>query len=276
MTAANTLPLSFRYQDDPWSLITKRVAIPEPLPLGTILTLAATGSEMNGVAVISNDETGEKLPLSDQMLRPKFSILDPVLTFSVSKKQTAAGVADIMSHIFEQYFINEPGTDVSDRVAEALLKVCITYGPVVMAQPENYEARANLMWASSLALNGLLQLGKGYGDWATHSIEHELSACNDMTHGVGLAILTPAWMNYVLDESNAPRFAALGRNVFDVSEENDLAAAEKTIRKVRDFFIRLGLPVSLKEVNITSDKIDELAAKTVRFSGYVGVFKKTI
>ena len=265
---------SVKYEGDPWDLVIKRISIPEPIPIGTILTLAATGSEMNAGAVISNDETREKLPYRDDRLKPRFSILDPVLTYSVNRKYTAAGVADIMSHIFEQYFSEEKGTDISDRLAEAMLKVCITYGPVAIEEPENYTARANLMWTSSLALNGLIQMGKGWGDWATHIIEHELSAFYDITHGEGLAIITPFWMNYVLDESNARKFAELGRNVWNISEENDLEAARKTIRKVREFFQSIGLPVSLSEVGIHDEKLEEMSANAVRFGGYTGTYKK--
>jgi len=265
---------SVKYEGDPWDLVVKKISIPEPLPIGTILTLAATGSEMNAGAVISNDATGEKLPYRDDRLKPRFSILDPVQTYSVNRKQTAAGVADIMSHIFEQYFSGEKGTDISDRLAEAMLGVCIKYGPVALEQPDNYTARANLMWTSSLALNGLIQMGKGWGDWATHMIEHELSAFYDITHGEGLAILTPFWMNYVLDESNANKFSELGRNVWNITEENDLEAARLTIRKIREFFKSMGLPGSLHDVGINSEKLEKMASSAVRFGGFLGTFKK--
>lgn len=271
---AKHIAASVTYDGDPWELLIKKVPVINPLPVGAVLTLAATGSEMNGAAVISNDDTGEKLALIDPQLRPKFAVLDPELTYSVSKKHTAAGVADIMSHVFEQYFTHEKGTEVSDYLAEAILKVCVKYGPVALDHPDDYDARANLMWASSLALNGLLQMGKGFGDWATHSIEHELSAYNDMVHGVGLAILTPSWMNYILDDSNANKFASIGRNVFGVTESGDMAAAEQTIRKIREFFSFLGLPVSLKNVGIDANVINTIAEKTVRFGGYTGLFRK--
>lgn len=271
---AKHIAASVTYEGDPWDLLIKKVPVENPLPIGAVLTLAATGSEMNSAAVISNDDTEEKLALIDPQLRPKFAVLDPELTYSVGKRHTAAGVADIMSHVFEQYFTHEEGTEVSDYLAEAILKVCVKYGPVAVEKPDDYDARANLMWASSLALNGLLQMGKGFGDWATHSIEHELSAYNDMTHGVGLAILTPSWMNYILDDTNATRFASIGRNVFGVTEPVDMQAAEQTIRKIRDFFNGLGLPVSLKNVGVDASVINQIAERTVRFGGYTGLFRK--
>ena len=191
------------YDGDAWDFFTRKAKINYALPIGTVLTLAATGSEMNANAVISNDDTKEKLGTGSPVLIPRFSILDPEYSFTVPPEQTASGTVDIMSHIFEQYFSLTPETFIQDRLAEAMLKTCIHYGPIAIAQPDNYEARANLMWTGSLALNGLLGAGKRT-DWATHDIEHEISALYDVTHGLGLAVLTPYWMQYVLDEQTAP------------------------------------------------------------------------
>lgn len=261
------------YEGDPWDFCLRKAAISKALPLGTILTLAATGSEMNNGAVISNEETEEKLPVMHPALTPRFSILDPENTFSVPKNQTAAGTADIYSHVLEQYFGSERSAFVTDRVAEGILATCIAYGPVAVAQPDNYEARANLMWAGTLGLNGLLNRGKTPGDWATHMIEHEVSAIYDLTHGVGLAIITPHWMEHVLAQDNVDLFACYARNVWKVEADSDWAAAKAGIEKTREFFISLGIPAKLEQVGIDGSRLEEMAEKAVRF-GPLGDLKK--
>ncbi|MFW6352047.1 MAG: iron-containing alcohol dehydrogenase, partial [Bacteroidota bacterium] len=234
---------------------------------------AATGSEMNGNAVISNEETQEKRGMGSDLLRPKFSVLDPTYTFSVNKYHTAAGTVDIMSHIFENYFAPGEGTFVQDTIGESILKTCIKYGPVALEEPENYEARANLLWAGSLALNGLTLTGKKTGDWATHGIEHEVSAIYDLTHGAGLAIIHPEWMKYVLNEKTAPKFAQMARNVWNIKESDDMEAAIKGIAAVRDFFNVLGMPASLSQVNIPAEHFSEMGKKAC-FFGRIGSFQR--
>ncbi len=261
------------YSGDVWDFFIRKAKIENALPIGSVLTLAATGSEMNGGTVISNPETSEKRPAGSDLLKPKFSILDPTLTFTVNKYLTSAGVVDVMSHIFEQYFTPDQGTTLQDHIAEAILKTCIQYGPVLMDDPENYEARSNIMWASSLALNGLTVTGKMYGDWATHYIEHELSAYYDLTHGAGLAILFPVWMNYVLDEKRAFKFAAYARNVWGVTIENDMEAALEGIAKTKAFFKEIGMPASLGEANIDDSKFDSMVEGACKF-GPIGMFRK--
>lgn len=188
--------------------------------------------------------------MGSPLLVPKFSVLDPTYTFSVNQYHTAAGTVDIMSHIFENYFAPGEGTFVQDTIAESILKTCIKYGPIALEEPENYEARANLLWAGSLALNGLTLTGKKTGDWATHGIEHEVSAIYDLTHGAGLAIIHPVWMQYVLNEETAPKFAQMARNVWNVEEVDDMKAAEKGINAVRTFFNSLGMPATLTDAEI--------------------------
>lgn len=250
------------YNGDPWDFFIRRTSIKKALPLCAILTLAATGSEMNGGCVLTNEKTMEKLPTGSFRLKPKFSILDPTYTFSVSKSQTAAGIADITSHVFEQYF-SYPDASLQDHMSEAVLKTVIENAPVVLEEPENYEARANIMWAGTIALNDLLELGKD-GDWATHLIEHELSAKYDITHGVGLAILTPNWMKHVLDEKNCYKFAAYGRNVWGITEKDDMKAALQAIEKTSGFFRSLGLPQKLSEIGIDDSKFEEMAASALK------------
>ena len=180
------------YEGDPWDLVLDRTKITKALPLAVVLTICATGSEMNNGAVISNEETNEKLEMGADVLYPKLSVCDPAYLYTLPPAQTAAGTADIMSHVLEQYFQPCDTAWLTDRLSEEVLKTCIRYCPAALKEPENYEARANLMWASTLGLNHILTAGKG-GAWSCHPMEHQLSAFYDITHGVGLAILTPAW-----------------------------------------------------------------------------------
>lgn len=264
----------YYYDGNPWDFFTGKASIKQALPIGTILTLAATGSEMNGNAVISNMDTEEKLATAGENLKPKFSILDPMYTTTVPVNQTAAGTVDIMSHVFEQYFSPTKGAFLQDRMAEAVLKTCIKYGPIAVENPEDYEARANLMWASSIGLNGLLTYGK-VTDWATHGMEHELSAIYDITHGVGLGILTPRWMEHVLDESTVDKFVEYGVNVWGINADNkdQFEVATIAIQKTKEFFISLGIPMTLKEVGIQEDRLEEMAGKCTKFRP-LGGFKK--
>lgn len=262
----------FYYDGDPWDFFSKETGIGKVLPIGTILTLSATGSEMNGFTVISNEETKDKLAAGSDELRPKFSFLDPTNTFTVSKKQTAAGIVDIYSHVLEQYFCLTKGTFIQDRFSESILATCIENGPKALKEPKNYDARANLMWASSLALNGLLTYGK-IGDWSTHYIEHQVSAVYDLTHGVGLAILAPYWMEHVLDDKNLPKFVEYAKMVWGVDgKTNSLKTAKEGIKKTRDFFNSLGMPQTLSEVGVQEIELPFMAKKITHF-GPIGTFK---
>ena len=269
---AKAIAAGVPYDGDAWDFYVQKAKVQSALPIGTVLTLAATGSEMNGNTVITKEETEEKRGMGSDFLRPKFSVLDPTYTFTVNKYHTAAGTVDIMSHIFENYFAPGNGTFVQDHIAEAILKTCIQYGPVAIDDPENYEARANLLWAGSLALNGMTLTGKISGDWATHGIEHEVSAIYDLTHGAGLAIIHPVWMEYVLDERTAPKFAQMARNVWDIDEADDMKAAQKGISAVREFFSSLGMPVTLSEAQIPEKHFEEMGKKACIF-GQIGGFK---
>ena len=254
------------YEGDPWDLVLDRTKITEALPLAVVLTICATGSEMNNGAVISNEETNEKLEMGADVLYPKLSICDPTYLYTLPSAQTAAGTADIMSHVLEQYFQPCDTAWLTDRLSEEVLKTCIRYCPAALKEPENYEARANLMWASTLGLNHILTAGKG-GAWSCHPMEHQLSAFYDITHGVGLAILTPAWMRYVLCDRTAGRFALYARQVWDVEAEDDYQAAEEGIRRTESFFREIGLPSTLSEVGIGPEHFREMAEKAVEVSG---------
>lgn len=264
--AAKHIACAAFYDKDPWDLVLDRSLATKALPIFTVLTICATGSEMNPGAVISNEETKEKLEISLPMLYPTLSVCDPTYLYTLPPRQTAAGTADIISHIFEQYFQPNDGAYITDRLSEAALKTCFKYGPVAMKEPTNYEARSNLMWTSSIGLNHLFTVGKG-GAWSVHPIEHELSAFYDITHGVGLAILTPQWMRYVLSDETVARFAMYARNVWDIEEADDYKAANAGIDRTEQFFGELGLPHALTEIGIDDSQFEEMAAEAVRTSG---------
>lgn len=272
LDCAKAIAVGYYYIEDPWDFFLRKANFVAALPVGAVLTLAATGSEMNGNAVISNNETKEKRGIGGDQLKPKFSVLDPTYTFSVNSKHTAAGVVDILSHLFEQYFCPVKDAYLQDRFAETLMKVCINFGPIALKEPENYEARANLMWASSLALCGLASSGK-MGDWGTHQIEHELSAVYDVTHGVGLSILTPAWMQFVLNTKTAYKFAEYAKNVWNISGKDDFESARLGIERTKQFFAELGMPVSLVELGIDNKNFEVMAEGATKF-GPVGNFKQ--
>lgn len=251
------------YDKDPWDLVTNPEKIDKVLPIVTILTLAATGSEMNGNAVISKMDTNEKLGTSSVNMKPQVSILDPEYLYTLPSIQTAAGTADIMSHVFESYFKKTEGAFVQDKFSEGLLETCIKYCPIALKDPTNYEARANLMWASSMALNGLCGSGKP-GAWSCHPIEHELSAFYDITHGVGLAIVTPRWMRYILSENTVDKFVDYAINVWKLENKDDkFALANEAIDLTEKFFKDCGIPMTLKEVNIDETHFDEMAKGAV-------------
>ena len=252
------------YDGNPWDLVKDSSKITKALPIVSILTLAATGSEMNSSAVISNPETNEKLGVHSKHFQPRVSILDPEYTYSLPTIQTAAGTADIMSHVIEQYFNSTTGTYLQDKFCEGILETCIKYCHVALQAPTDYEARANLMWASSMALNGLCGKGK-VGGWSCHPIEHELSAFYDITHGVGLAIITPHWMRYILSEKTVDKFVSYAINVWHVEESGDkFEVAERGIKATEEFFKSCGIPMNLGKLGIDDSLIEKMAAAVIR------------
>lgn len=256
------------YYDGPtWDIVLDSSKIDKVLPIITILTLAATGSEMNKNAVISNMETNEKLGTSSMDMIPMASILDPTYLYSLPAIQTAAGTADIMSHVFENYFKADTTAFIQDRFAEGILKACIKYCKIALEKPDDYEARANLMWASSMALNGLVGAGKA-GAWTCHPIEHELSAYYDITHGVGLAIVTPRWMRYILSENTVYKFVEYGVHVWGLDASKDkYTLANEAIDKTEEFFKDCKIPMTLTELGIDASNFEIMAEKAVRFGG---------
>ena len=259
-------------EHDPWEFFGANAKpIDNALPIVTILTLAATGSEMDTAGVISNLETGDKLGRLAPALLPKVSFLDPTLTYSVSKFQTACGAADIMSHIIEVYFNTQEDLFMLDCFMEGMLKTIVKFAPEALANPENYEARANLMWTSSWAINGFINGGKRKA-WSCHPMEHELSAVYDITHGLGLAILTPRWMEYCLDESNVDKYVQYGVNVFGIDSSLDkMTIARESVRLTAEFlFDTLGLQRTFTEVGIKREDFELMARKACRYGEIKG------
>lgn len=251
---------------DPWDFLdwNKRAPIERALPIVDVLTLAATGSEMDTGGVISNPETGDKIGRLAPAMLPKVSFLDPTNTFTVSPYQTACGSADILSHIFEVYFTMEQDLYMLDCFMEGLIKTVIKYAPIAMREPDNYEARANLMWTATWAINGFVDGGKHHA-WSCHPMEHELSAIYDITHGLGLAILTPRWMEYCLDETTVSKYVKFGVNVFGIDASlPPMEIAQQAISRVRTFlFDTLGLKSTLPAVGIDETHFALMAHKAV-------------
>ena len=248
-----------KYEGDPWDLISYQVKAKAALPIVDILTLAATGSEYDCGGVISRTETNDKIGYMDPLLFPVCSILDPVYTFTVSKKQTAAGCADAMNHIMEQYF-TEDTTLLNDGFCEAGLKSLMANAKKCLENPEDYTARAEMMQACTYGCNGIYALGNSASGWPCHGMEHALSAYYDITHGEGLAILTPRWMKHILSDRTVGRFVKYGVNVFGIdSSLEPYEIAEKAIEETYRFFESIGIPMHLKEVGIDESRISEMA-----------------
>ena len=247
------------YDGDPWDLITYKVRAKAALPIVDILTLAATGSEYDCGGVISRTETNDKIGYVDPHLFPVCSILDPIYTFTVSKKQTAAGCADAMNHVMEQYFAADT-TLLNDGICEAEFRALMENTRKCLDNPEDYTARAEMMLCCTYGCNGILSLGNSYSGWPCHAIEHALSAYYDITHGEGLAIITPRWMRHILSEKTIDRFVKYGINVFGIDASlPKQEIAEKAIDETYRFFESINIPLHLREVGIDESRIDEMA-----------------
>lgn len=274
---AKVIAAGFFYNGDPWDIVVDSSKITNALPIITVLTLAATGSEMNQNAVITRMQTNEKIGTHSSFIIPKVSILDPQYLYTLPPIQTAAGTADIMSHVMEVYFNTTKGTEVSDRICEGILKTCINCCRKAMHEPMDYNTRANLMWAGTVALNGICGAGK-VGEWTCHTIEHQMGAYYDITHGVGLAIITPRWMRYILNNKTVEKFMDFAVNVWDVPRSKDkFDLATNGIYCLEQFFIECGIPMTLPEVGIDESGIEvmaEAATKNNRLSNAYFPLKK--
>jgi len=262
-----------KYDGDAWDLVTRKAAVKEALPFGTVLTLAATGSEMNSGSVITNWETNEKYGWGSPFTFPKFSILDPVHTFSVPRDQTIYGIVDMMSHVLEHYFHLEENTLFQDRMCESLLITIMETAPKLLENLESYEHRATILYSGTMALNGILNMGYR-GDWATHNLEHAVSAVYDIPHGGGLAILFPHWMKHNL-KVKPERFKQLAVRVFgvDPAGKSDEEAGLEGIQKLREYWNSIGAPARLADYNIDDSKLEIMADRAMVY-GEFGNFTK--
>lgn len=256
------IALGVPYRGDVWDFYTGKAEPKEALGVGTILTLPASGSESSPASVITNEDGCLKRSINNEIIYPRFSILNPELTFTLPKYQIACGAADIMAHLMERYFTNTKNVELTDRLIEADMKTIINNAPKLIKNSKDYDAWAEVMWGGTIAHNNLLNTGR-QGDWASHRIEHELSGIYDVTHGAGLAVIFPAWMKYVYKHDIA-RFVQFATRVWDVKQSND---DEKTalmgIEELTKFFRSLGLPTSFKDLGIKGDRIDEMADKCI-------------
>ena len=248
-----------KYDGDPWDLISYKVKAQAALPIVDIITLAATGSEYDPGGVISRTETNDKIGYVDPLLFPAVSFLDPIYTFSVSKKQTAAGCADAMNHIMEQYFC-EDSTLLNDGFMEGALKSLMVNAKKCLENPEDYTARAEMMLCCTYGCNRIYSLGNSQSGWPCHGMEHALSAYYDITHGEGLAIITPRWMKHILSDKTVDRFVKYGVNVFGIDANQDkFAIADQAIKATYRFFESINIPMHLQDVGIDESRIDEMA-----------------
>jgi alcohol dehydrogenase YqhD (iron-dependent ADH family) len=262
-----------KYDGDAWDLVTRKAEVNEALPFGTVLTLAATGSEMNSGSVITNWETNEKYGWGSPYTFPKLSILDPVHTFSVPRDQTIYGIVDMMSHVLEHYFHLEENTLFQDRMCESLLITVMETAPKLLENLESYEHRATILYSGTMALNGILNMGYS-GDWATHNLEHAVSAVYDIPHGGGLAILFPHWMKHNL-KVKPERFKQLAVRVFGVNPEGKSAeeAGLEGIQKLRDYWNSIGAPARFADYKIDDSKLELMADRAMVY-GEFGNFTK--
>lgn len=270
---AKLIAVGAKYDGDAWDFVSRKAQPKEALPFGTVLTLAATGSEMNSGSVITNEETQEKYGWGSPFSFPKFSILDPTYTMTVPENHTVYGIVDMMSHIFEQYFNNATNTPVQDRMCEGVLKAVIETAPKLMEDLQSYEHRETILFAGTMGLNNFLQMGYN-GDWGTHNIEHAVSAVYDIPHAGGLAILFPQWMRHNVKVKPA-RFAQMAVRVFDVNPEgkSEEEVAYEGIDRLSAFWTSLGAPTRLDYYDIDDTKIDLMVEKAMVY-GEFGNFNK--
>ena len=259
--SAKAIAIGVPYDGDVWDFYAGKAKAEESVPVGVVLTIPAAGSESSSSSVVTNEDGWQKVGYGALVMRPKFALLNPELTYTLPAYQTACGVADMMAHIMERYFTLEADVGFGDHLCEGAMRSILQEAPKAISEPGNYGARANIMWAGTIAHNDILGVGRSE-DWASHNIEHELSALYDIAHGAGLAIVFPAWMKYVYKQ-DLDRFVQFAVRVFGV--EQDFHNPEHTIlegiRRLEDFFRRIGLPTTLAEAGIAADRLAEMAAK---------------
>ncbi len=271
--SAKGIALGVSYEGDFWDHYTRKAYVKTALPIGTVLTIAAAGSEGSGASVVTQESTKLKRDVGSDLLRPRFSVLNPELTCTLPPFQTACGAADIMAHVFERYFTNTPEVEITDRLCEAILLTMVKETPRVIADPGNYEARANIMWAGTVAHNDIVGVGRSQ-DWNSHGIEHELSGMYDVAHGAGLAVIMPAWMEYVLAHHGVMRFAQAAVRVWgcEMNFADPMATAREGVACFRRFLHDIGLPINLAELGAKEEDIPALVRNQGLNGGKTGGF----
>lgn len=276
LDSAKAIGYGIPYSGDVWDFYDRKKQAEAIVPVGDILTLAATGSEMSNSSVITKDEGGIKRGYSNNLGRPVFSILDPQLTTTLPPFQTSCGCTDIIMHTLERYFTAKGNMDITDEMARGVVKTVMKHAPILLADPENYQSRAEVMWAGSLSHNGLTGCGNGGDDFATHRLEHELSGMYDVAHGAGLAALWGSWARYVMDDC-LWRFRKFAVEIMDIPEEgSDRQIALKGIEAMEDFFRSINMPVSMSQLGVhpSDEDIQILARKcSDAVGGHIGAAK---
>lgn len=260
---------------DVWDLYDHKHTATGCAPIGAVLTIAAAGSEMSDSSVITKEEGGIKRGYNSDLCRCKFAVMNPELTYTLPAYQTACGAADIMMHVMERHFVKEDTLELTDGMAEALIRTVMKNAVLALKDPENYKARAEIMWASSLAHNGLMNCGGPKGDWACHQLEHELGGMFDVAHGAGLAAVWGSWARYVL-EDKPERFAQFSNRIFGIPMGEAKETALKGVEAMEAFYRSIGMPVNIRELgveNLTQEQIDTLAKKCCFGGRTIGLFK---
>lgn len=273
--SAKAIAAGVKYDGDVWDFYIGEAVVQEALPVGAVLTIPAAGSEASAGSVITDWEAKNKRHFDSDVVRPRFAIMNPELTYTLPPYQTACGASDIMAHIMERYFTNVQDVELTDRLCESTLKTIINNVPKVLQNPNDYAARSEIMWGGTLAHNDLLSTGRE-GDWASHMIEHELSAINDVAHGAGLAVIFPAFLKYVYkhDIAKMVQFAVRVWNVEQSFDDPEKTALEG-IARLKDYFKSIGLPTSLEEIGIGEASFEHIAKNCRKFDGdTVGNFVK--
>jgi len=256
---AKTIAVGAKTDDDVWDYFMRTKTIQDALPVLTVVTISASASEMNPAAVITKEEEAKKFSIRSPFIQPKTSILDPTALFTLSPAYSAYSAVDAITHMLEGYFNNrEPHSPLQDRLVEGLIKTIMESAEAILKEPADYNARANMMWAATLAFNGLTTAGMGMISLPAHMIEHSLSAIYDIAHGAGLSIVLPGWMFYAV-EKDPVKFARLGRKIFGIEDDNNLRAGMEGINRLKEWFSSTGSPVSLGEANIPEEDIKKIA-----------------
>ncbi|MCY6356162.1 iron-containing alcohol dehydrogenase [Clostridium sp. ZS2-4] len=271
--SSKAIALGTEYEGDVWNFYSGKAVPQSALKVGTVLTIPGSGSEMSESSIITNEEKNLKCGIDSELIVPEFSILNPEMCYTIPPYLMSCGIADILSHLFERYFTPTKSSVLSDHLLEGAMKTVLEVAPGIKKEPQNYDNCSEIMWLATVSHNGMLDAGR-ISDWASHRIEHEISALYDITHGAGMAIIFPAWMKYVKNE-NMERFAQLATRVFGVVNEKDKqAVVEKGIVCLEEFFKSLGLKTTLTEAGVPVDRFEEMALKAVGDSGNIGRFKQ--